>query len=145
MLPALQKPHYETGLFALNTNKERLRAPKIISSGPIKVPLKRYTYFVERVCSQCNKVFQAKKRGKATPRFCGKHCSATFNNARPDIKSKISLGLQKLITRKCKWCRKAFTFHSGGVTANRRRFCGTSCSAMWRMRQPERKAQIQTW
>jgi hypothetical protein len=47
---------------------------------------------------------------------------------------------RKTITKHCEQCGKEFTFKSSGQKNNdKRRFCGTSCAATWRMAQPERK------
>ena len=43
--------------------------------------------------------------------------------------------------RQCAWCGKVFAPTSGDKW---RRFCGTSCSAKWRMNTPEHKAKVHT-
>ena len=45
-----------------------------------------------------------------------------------------------MVTKHCDQCGKEFSFRSSGKKNNdKRRFCGTSCAAKWRMAQPERK------
>src|SRR3990167_7140558 len=44
--------------------------------------------------------------------------------------------------RPCAWCGEPFTVKY--VQAAKTRFCGRSCSAKWRMRQPEIVARVHT-
>src|SRR3990167_3219934 len=44
--------------------------------------------------------------------------------------------------RPCEWCGKEFTVQY--VQATKTRFCGRSCSAKWRMSQPEYLAKVHT-
>lgn len=44
------------------------------------------------------------------------------------------------VPRQCAWCGKEFTLRY--VQEAQRRFCGTSCSAKWRMSQPEILAKV---
>jgi hypothetical protein len=45
--------------------------------------------------------------------------------------------------RNCAWCLKIFT-PIGGPSSKLQKFCGKSCSAKWRMRQPENVARVHT-
>lgn len=50
-------------------------------------------------------------------------------------------GEHKTVTKHCAQCGREFTFRSSGErNNNKRRFCGDSCAAKWRMSQPERIA-----
>lgn len=44
--------------------------------------------------------------------------------------------------RRCVWCWREFAPKTPGTGSMQRRFCGTSCSAKWRMTQPEVRAKV---
>src|SRR3990172_4540647 len=81
-----------------------------------------------KVCPVCKQEFVPSSRGKAGQKQI--HCSRECLKKRK----------HKTVTKHCLQCEKEFTFRSTGKKNNdRRRFCGTSCAAKWRMAQPERK------
>lgn len=61
------------------------------------------------------------------PRFCSRSCFHVGTAA-------------KMITKSCQTCGKPMTVISSQATE--KRFCGASCSARWRMAQPEVRAKI---
>lgn len=80
-----------------------------------------------KVCPTCKKEFVPGSRGKRGQKqvHCSRECQKN--------------GKHKTVTKHCLQCGKEFMFPSSGKTNNdKRKFCGNSCAAKWRMAQPER-------
>lgn len=81
-----------------------------------------------KICPTCKKEYISKSRGKVGQKQV--HCSQKCR----------WYAERKTVTKNCLLCGKEFTFRSSGKTNNdKRRFCGNSCAATWRMAQPERR------
>ena len=93
---------------------------------------------VDRICIYCGKTFSTKKAGKTTAIFCSRSCASTSVNSRPDvIQKRKDLHPVILVEKKCAYCGESFTHKSHGKKSAKIRFCSQSCSAKWRVRQPE--------
>lgn len=91
-------------------------------------------YMLEVTCRWCKKRFWTRKAGKTTRKCCSVRCAAQERGSRPEVRQKISRALRKeRVTRKCQWCGGPFVTEQ----RSKKRFCGRSCSAKWRMKQPE--------
>src|SRR5574343_1999638 len=104
---------------------------------------KQYFYLLEKVCPFCQKVFMTKNRGIGTARFCSRSCSPRFYQQKKEVKEKIAETKRKtrlLNTeeRECLICGKFFTV----LSREKKRFCSRSCSAKWRMGQPEVREKV---
>jgi len=108
----------------------------------IRVTLQQRRSLVERECEWCGRTFLTPTKGKATTRFCSKSHAAISSNSRPEVKEKIARKLQKIWPDKnCEICGQDYKIKTQ-KDYRRRRFCGTKCSAVWRMQQPEIRAKI---
>ncbi|MFQ5891455.1 MAG: endonuclease domain-containing protein [Candidatus Methanofastidiosia archaeon] len=87
---------------------------------------------LEMFCLYCKRNFSFPKTERRTRKYCSQKCA--------------KLALKKpLIEKICEHCGKKFDFRSQGKRYNsKRRFCNQSCSAKWRMKQPEIRMQIYT-
>lgn len=81
---------------------------------------------VTHICKSCGREFQSPRRDS---KYCCKAC------ADQGLKGRKCPAVSLV----CEWCGKPFEpkDHSG-----KRRFCGRSCSAKWRMSQPEYKVRL---
>src|SRR5260221_7902896 len=87
-----------------------------------------------KVCPTCKKEFVPKSRGKVGQKQV--HCSQKCR----------WYAERKIVTKNCRLCGKEFTFRSSGKRNNdKRKFCGTSCAAKWRMAQPERRERMKEY
>lgn len=96
---------------------------------------------MKKTCEWCGKEFEIESwRGN---RFCGKSCASTWSMSRPEIKAKCYAEQRKTykkpIEKKCEWCGATFKLK---VRTSTKRFCGTSCSAKWRLTVPEIRAKL---
>jgi DNA replication protein DnaD len=99
---------------------------------------KQYRYEVEKACMYCKKDFWTRKTGKTTAIYCGKSCASKEVNSRPAVREKMDRNKKKpLPVKECLECGEKFTQTRHGKEASKQRFCSQSCSAKWRMRQPE--------
>jgi hypothetical protein len=113
-------------------NKERWNALPITKSGRMRKdmskPVSSRRSTRSKVCPVCGKEFVPSSGGEEGRRQV--HCSRACQKK----------GVHKTVTKHCEQCGKEFTFKSSGKRNNeKRRFCGNSCAAKWRMAQPERK------
>lgn len=103
---------------------------------------------VEVLCSGCKKVFETKKRGKTTRKYCSLRCAASDIQSRPEqkeIHSKVmqnfwerltpeevlkqkSLLKKDLIDKVCEFCKKPFKIKPQGKVSEKRRFCSKRCA-----------------
>ena len=100
---------------------------------------------VEKFCLYCNKRFMAQKLGKKTAKYCSHSCATTQMNI--NCKEKGMVRPQKpRIEITCELCEKKFYILASRLIRHKRtkprRFCGQSCSAKWRMQQPEIREKV---
>lgn len=100
------------------------------------------------VCLFCETPFHTRSRGEATARYCGRRCRTLHQweiGTYRDMPAKLRA---EPVTLACPECDTEFTTTPGEVSKGRR-FCGTSCSAVYRLREfpnpmgrPEVRAKI---
>jgi len=96
-------------------------------------------------CEWCGKPFLPKKK---INRFCGYSCAAKYIRSLdpPRMKKEKPPKKERKLKRtkrNCQWCGKPITL-TYSQACEKKRFCGRSCSAKWRMRQPIVRAAIYT-
>lgn len=74
-----------------------------------------------KICKFCGSTFQGRKERQ----FCSKDCADKFRTGKH-----TSL----YVTKTCEWCGKEFELRQSSMNNPKkcRRFCSTSCSALWR-------------
>jgi len=93
------------------------------------------------ICPHCGKEFKQKRSSQI---LCSKKCSTMFTSKENVIKAlktrKLNGNLSPMVERKCQYCKKSFQSRERFL----KRFCSTSCSAKWRMEQPEIRKRVYT-
>lgn len=70
-------------------------------------------------------------------RCCSKRCATHLRMDGPEVRARISVRQRKeRPVTACAWCSKTFV-QKRASPRQATRFCGTSCSAKWRMMRPE--------
>jgi len=100
---------------------------------------------VEKYCLYCNKRFMAQKQGSGIEKYCSHSCATSQMNINCKEKGMVRPKKERIeIT--CELCEKKFyILASKLIQHNRekpRRFCSQSCSAKWRMNQPEIREKV---
>ena len=98
---------------------------------------------VEKYCLYCNKKFMAQKQGNSIEKYCSHSCATTQMNINCKEKGMIRPKKTRL-ELSCVLCEKKFYILPGKLIkkGKPRRFCGQSCSAKWRMNQPEIREKV---
>src|ERR671914_998961 len=81
------------------------------------------------ICQWCQAEALVTRKGKNTARFCSISCAKKYVNSLPQVKLAKSRRLpkpKKLVY--CEWCGTELWVEP----SSHKRFCGYSCSALWR-------------
>src|ERR1035437_358052 len=117
-------------------NMEKSHVLRVIKSTQMVGTKKQYLYQVEKNCEYCQKLFVTRKRGKKTARYCSHHCASIITNSLPIVQKALRSLKAVRIEKKCLICPKTFIVCKNQKENSKKRFCGRSCSAKWRTKQP---------